>query len=86
MSGSVGVPARVALYTRHGCHLCEEARAELERARAREPFELEIVDVDGDPALREQFNDEVPVVFINGRKAFKYRVDARELARRLRSW
>ncbi len=41
------------------------------------------VEIDGDPALEAQFGIEVPVLFVNGRKAFKYRCTARELRKRL---
>ena len=46
---------------------------------------LEIWDVDADPDLRARYSDEVPVLLIDGRKAFKYRVTAVELQRRLRA-
>ncbi|MCH7570135.1 MAG: glutaredoxin family protein [Deltaproteobacteria bacterium] len=48
------------------------------------PLEVEEVDVDSGPDLREKFGAEVPVLFIDGRKAFKYRVAARELKKKLR--
>lgn len=48
------------------------------------PLEVEEVDVDSEPDLREKFGGEVPVLFIDGRKAFKYRVAARELKKKLR--
>ena len=73
----------VTFLTREACCLCDEAMAVVEAVRADVPFELEIVDVDRDPALRQQYTDEVPVLLINGHKAFKYRVDAGELRRRL---
>jgi glutaredoxin len=73
----------VTLYTRHGCHLCDDARAVLEAARRREPFTLEVIDVDADPALRALYNFEVPVIAINGQKAFKYRVTEAELLKKL---
>lgn len=47
------------------------------------PLELEEVDVDGAPELQEKYGGDVPLLFINGRKAFKYRVTARELKKRL---
>ncbi len=47
-------------------------------------LEVEEVDVDSEPDLREKFGGEVPVLFIDGRKAFKYRVAARELKKKLR--
>ncbi len=62
----------VTLYTRQGCHLCDEVKAVLARARRRADFTLREVDIDSDPALLAEYNDQVPVVAINGRKAFKY--------------
>lgn len=73
----------VTLYTRAGCCLCEEARKVLEAARREAVFVLEEVDIDRDPALRALYNDEVPVIAINGRKAFKYRLTAGEFLKRL---
>ena len=75
---------KVTLYTRAGCHLCDEAKKVLADARAEAEFELEEVDIDQDPELRARFNEQVPVVFLNGRKAFKYRVERGEFLRRLR--
>ena len=73
----------VILYTRVGCHLCDEAKAELLRLRGQAPFELREVDIDADPELRQRYNEEVPVIFIAGRKAFKYRIDPAEFLKRL---
>ena len=73
----------VDLYTRTGCHLCEVVKETLERVRVTQPFELRIVDIDGSEELRARFGLEVPVVFVDGRKAFKYRVTEDELRRRL---
>jgi glutaredoxin len=74
---------KVTLYTRRGCCLCEEAKRVLESARQRARFELEEVDIDGDADLRRTYNDEVPVIAINGNKAFKYRVTEQELLKKL---
>jgi glutaredoxin len=73
----------VTLYTRVRCHLCEVAREVVERVRAEQPFALEVVDVDQDPALAARYGREVPVVLVDGRKAFKYRVDPVALRDRL---
>jgi glutaredoxin len=75
----------VILYTRAGCHLCEEAKEEILRVRAETPFAFRSVDIDRDPALVALYNEEVPVIFVNGEKAFRYRVDAGELRKRLRA-
>ena len=76
---------RVTLYTRAGCHLCDEAKKVLERARAGEPFDLEILDIDGDAELRRLYDYEVPVIAIDGVKAFKYRLTEAELLKKLRA-
>jgi glutaredoxin len=73
----------VELLSKPDCHLCEDAKRLLEELRARYPFLLREVNVTTDAALQAQYGEEVPVVFINGRKAFKYRVDARQFVRRL---
>jgi glutaredoxin len=66
----------VTLYTRVGCHLCDVAKGVLDEVRRERPFELTTIDVDSNAALAELYGDEVPVVEIGGRKAFKFRVDA----------
>jgi glutaredoxin len=74
---------RLTLYTKPDCHLCEEARAALERVRTRVPFEFEAVDISADPELAERYGTRIPVVLIDGREAFEYEVDERELERLL---
>ncbi len=74
---------QVILYTRQGCHLCDEMKASLARLGLRAAFQLEEIDIDSDPKLVRQFNDDVPVVFIQGRKAFKYRLKEEEFLRLL---
>ena len=74
---------KVTLYTRKGCCLCDDAKRVLEAVRGRAAFELDEVDIDTDAELRSSYNDEVPVIAINGRKAFKYRVSERELLKKL---
>ncbi len=75
----------VILYTRPGCHLCEVVKAQLEQLRGEALFSFREVNIDADPALRDEFNDQVPVVFVNGRKAFKYHLDERAFLRKIRS-
>jgi glutaredoxin len=78
-------PRQVVLYSRKGCHLCEIVKETLGKLHRRGGFNWREVDVDSDEQLRRQFSDEVPVVFIDGRKAFKYRMDEREFLRKLDS-
>jgi len=74
---------QVVVYSRKGCHLCEIVKETLTKLERRGGFTWREVDVDSDEELRRAFTDEVPVVFIDGRKAFKYRMDEREFLRKL---
>src|SRR5258705_13993761 len=73
----------VIVYSRKGCHLCEIMKETLTKLERRGGFRWREVDVETDDGLRRQFTDEVPVVFIDGRKAFKYRLDEHEFLRKL---
>lgn len=75
--------ARVTLYTRVGCCLCDEAKKVITEARRRAAFDYEERDIDADEQLRRRYNDEIPVVEIDGVKAFKYRVDIKEFLKKL---
>ena len=80
-------PIRVDIYSRPGCHLCDVAKDVIETVRARFPFELRVIDVESDPQLESAYGTEIPVVLINGNKAFKYRVDPREFENKVeRLW
>ena len=76
--------ATVIIYTRPGCHLCEEAKAAILSAGASEEFDLREVNIDDDPDALQQYQHEIPVVFINGVKVFKHKVDPREFRKKLR--
>jgi glutaredoxin len=74
---------KVTVYTRRGCHLCDEAKHVVESVRRRAAFDYEEFDIDSDPQLRQLYNEEVPVIAIDGKKAFKYRVTPAELLKKL---
>ena len=71
------------LYSRPDCCLCEEMKAALAQVRQDILFDLKEIDISTDPALEARFGQEIPVLFVNGRKAFKYRLTAGELRRKL---
>ena len=81
---AAGSKALVTVYSRPGCHLCEEAKAAIEAAGCGEEFTLEEVNIDEDLALRERYQYDIPVVLINGVKVFKHRVDPSDFKRKLR--
>lgn len=74
---------RVTLYTRVGCHLCEDARDILLRVRARIPFEYEECEITSDEHLLERYQTKIPVVLIDGVERFWYRVNEQRLIREL---
>ena len=73
----------VILYSRKECHLCDVVKDTLTQLRGSADFVWSEVDIDTDPQLRQKFDHEVPVVFIDGRKAFKYRMDRNQFLRSL---
>ena len=70
---------RVTLYTRVGCHLCESAAEAVARICAELGQRWQAVDVDGDPALRAEYGDQVPVIMVDGREHGFWRVEADRL-------
>lgn len=75
----------LTLYSRPGCHLCDEMKALVERVTRSmpEPATTTVIDISTDPALEAQYGLEIPVLLVNGRKAAKYRVGEEELRRLL---
>jgi glutaredoxin len=71
---------KLTLYSRQDCCLCDEMKAIIDEVALTIPLELELIDVDDSAVLRERFGAEVPVLFVDGRKAFKYRLTKRALA------
>ena len=65
----------VTVYSRHGCHLCEDAVNTLETMREELAFEIEIIYIDGNPELEKLYGHEVPVIHINGEHHDFYKVD-----------
>ena len=75
--------AKLTLYSRKDCCLSDDMKAVINKVAASLPLEIDEIDVDGSLELREKFANQVPVLFIDGRKAFKYRVTAKQLAKKL---
>ena len=66
---------RVTLITRSGCHLCADASSQLVALAAELGFGYDEVDVDADPALRQQHGEHVPVILIDGREHGYWRLE-----------
>lgn len=74
----------VTLYGRPGCHLCDDARAAIERVRERIPLELEERDITADDELHRAYLVRIPVVCVDGEELFEYFVDEAVLGDRLK--
>jgi len=75
----------LTIYSRPGCHLCEEMKAVVQRvARVHgEPITIDEIDISADPDLESRYGLEIPVLIVNGRKVAKYRITEEELTRAL---
>jgi glutaredoxin len=62
----ITMPLHVRLYTRPGCHLCEDALNVVENLRDDFNFLLEEVNIDEDPALKERLGHQIPVITVDG--------------------
>jgi glutaredoxin len=71
------------LYTRNDCELCHEMEEMLAAELPKFDARIQRIEIDGDRDLESRFGTEVPVLFVNDRKAFKYRCTPRELRDRL---
>ncbi|HZG53517.1 MAG TPA: glutaredoxin family protein [Pyrinomonadaceae bacterium] len=76
--------ALVTLYTRPGCHLCDEAKQAMLAARCADLYTLEEINIDRDPELARRYGWDVPVVLINGVETFKHRFAPSDFKRELR--
>jgi glutaredoxin len=76
-------PLELTLYTRPGCHLCEDAKALLQPLLAEFGASLREINIDEDRELTERYGSDIPVIFIGGHKAAKHRVELRQFRRQL---
>jgi glutaredoxin len=73
----------VTVYSRAGCHLCEEALGALERLRSEVPFDLQTVDIEADEELHRAYLERIPVVALDGEELYEFFVDEGDLRHRL---
>lgn len=75
----------LTLYSRPGCHLCDEMKAVVQRAvrAAAGPAAIEEIDISTDPALEARYGLEIPVLMLQGKKIAKYRIEEEALMRAL---
>lgn len=69
----------LTIYSRPGCHLCDEMKAVVKIVARSVPLNLEEIDISTDPALEARYGLEIPVLLVEGKKAAKYRIGEGEL-------
>ncbi len=80
----LAAPRDVTIYSRPGCHLCEEAKAQIAPLLKECGARLTEINIDEDPELRACYDYDVPVIFVGARKVGKHRVDLAQFRRQLR--
>jgi glutaredoxin len=83
MPDDAGRVIAITIYSRPGCHLCDEMKALVDRVAPSiaGASSVTVVDVETDRDLESRYGLEVPVLLVNGKKAAKYRIDEKELRR-----
>ncbi|HEV7683010.1 MAG TPA: glutaredoxin family protein [Pyrinomonadaceae bacterium] len=76
--------AHVIIYSRPGCHLCDEAKQTIETAGCFGEYTLEEINIESDPDLLKAYQYDIPVITINGVEAFRHRLTAKSFRERLR--
>jgi glutaredoxin len=75
--------AHVIVYSRPGCHLCDEAKEAIENSNCSDRYTLEEVNIEFDEELLRQYKYDIPVITIDGQEAFRHRVDPNEFKNRV---
>ena len=75
----------VRIYSKKECHLCDDAKDVLRRIASRYPLTIEEIDIEKDAAAFEQFHEEIPVIFLEDTKLFKYKIDERKFCKAVES-
>ena len=70
--------ARLVLYSKPGCHLCERMKEEMSKAACGDLYTLKEIDIESDPDLFQRYRFEIPVLLINGVEVFRHRLRAEE--------
>jgi len=78
------VKTQVIIYSRPGCHLCDEAKEAIRGANCAAAYELEEVNIESDPELLGRYKDDIPVITFDGVEAFRHRMTSEEFYRRIK--
>jgi glutaredoxin len=76
---------KIRIFSKKDCHLCDTAKEVLRRLSVRYSIAVEEIDIEQDPEAFEIYHEEIPVIFLEDRKLFKYRVDEPKLEKALQA-
>src|SRR6476659_152065 len=76
---------QVILYTRPGCHLCEEAKQEMRAASCANEYTLQEINIESDPELLKRYQYDIPVILVDGVEAFRHKLTSDEFRNRIRA-
>ncbi len=82
--GSANIKARVIIYSRPGCHLCEEAKQAIAAAECLDEYTLEEINIESDADLLKRYKYDIPVITIDGVEAFRHRLTSEAFRERVR--
>jgi len=74
---------QVTLYSKPGCHLCEEMKSEIARANCAEAYDLQEVNIESNPELFARYRFDIPVLLIDGVEMFRHRLTAAAFRERI---
>jgi len=80
---STPTKAQVIIYSRPGCHLCDEAKQSIAAAGGQDEYTLDEINIETDPELLRRYQYDIPVITINGVEAFRHRLTSAEFRERL---
>ena len=75
--------AHVILYSKLGCHLCDQMKKEIAKANCPDSYDLHEVNIESDAELLARYRHDIPVLLINGVEAFRHRVKAEAFRQRV---
>ena len=73
----------IEIYSKPGCSLCDKAKSIIEKVKIQRPITISEIDISKDPILFEKYKEKIPVIFINGKKSFVYKVHEVTLKKKL---
>jgi glutaredoxin len=76
--------ARITIYSKPDCHLCDRAKEVVERCRAKVDFAIEVVDISQNPELFQRYRNDIPVILLDGNEIARHFVRERKLLELLR--